>query len=231
VGCHLIVAADGDRFVSLLEPAGRLAGVVAELAHHRAWPVLIGSPPARDVMLISPVILYDYPRVAPESAGEFFDGTEIDEMLALRVHTLTEQEKAEARALDPRVRAIIDRHDELDPEAMARLHGVIRAPDALDPIDPVPEWTTPGPRRAKVGPVTIEPGSKVRLRPSRRADVHDMFLAGRLATVADVIHDVDGEIHVAVLVDDDPGADLFALQRRFLYFGPEELLVEETADG
>lgn len=228
IGCHVLLATDGDHFVSLLEPPDELAELAASLEQHRAWPVLVGPPPARDLVLGSPVILYDYPTVAPESAGEFHDGTEIDEMLALRVHALTDEEKVEARALDPKSRAIIDRHDELDPEVMARLHGTRRPADlaATKPVDPHPEWSDPGPDRALVGGTWIRPGSKVRLQPTGRADVHDMFLIGRRATVADVVHDVDGGIHVAVTVDDDPAAEFLELQRRFLYFAPDDLVAE-----
>ena len=56
------------------------------------------------MMLCSPIILYDYPKIAPESAGDFFDGTEMDEMLTLRVLTLTDAEKQEMRNGDPRAR-------------------------------------------------------------------------------------------------------------------------------
>lgn len=223
VGTHVLVAAPGDAFVSLLEPPEELAGAAAALEQHRAWPVLVGPPPARDLVLASPVILYDYPAVATESVGDFYDGTEIDEMLALRVHTLTDAEKEEARRTDPRARAIIDRHDHLDPVTMAGLHGTIRDRPAA-PVDPAPEWSDPGPDRALVGGRWVTAGAKVRLEPLKRADVHDMFLRGRTATVAEVVHDVDGAVHVAVTVDDDPAADLFDAQRRYLYFAPDELV-------
>ncbi len=52
------------------------------------FPVLAGEEPDRTIVLCSPIILYDYPKVAPESGGDFFDGTEMDEMLTLRVLTL-----------------------------------------------------------------------------------------------------------------------------------------------
>ncbi len=45
----------------------------------------------------SPIILYDYPQIAPESAGDFFDSTEMDEMLTLRIMTLTDDEKSDMR--------------------------------------------------------------------------------------------------------------------------------------
>ena len=68
----------------------------------------------------------------------------------------------------------------------------------------------------------------MRLRPSRRADAHDLFLAGLTATVAGVFHDVDGNQHVAVTVDDDPATEALAWQGRYLYFHPDE--VEPLAD-
>ena len=76
----------------------------------------------------------------------------------------------------------------------------------------------------RIGSVDVRRGSRVLLRPgTRRADAHDLFLAGRPATVAAVLHDVDGNRHLAVTVDDDPGADLKAAHGRFLYFAPDEV--------
>lgn len=234
VGCHMLVATDGrDGFVSALEPPEELTEAIGRSTQHRAWPVLIGPEPRRDLVLCSPVILYDYPSVAPESVGDFFDGTEIDEMLALRVATMTDDEKAEARATDPKARAIIDRHDTLEAGTMAQLHKTARDRE-LTAVDPNPEWSQKGPNEALAGGVWLTPGSKARMAPSKRADVHDMFLRGRIATVAEIVTDVDGAVHVAVTVDDDPGADLFDAQGRFLYFSPDELVplatVEEAGD-
>ena len=61
------------------------------------------------------------------------------------------------------------------------------------------------------------------MRPSRRADAQDLFLAGMNAVVARVYSDVDGATHVAVVLEDDPAADLYETTGRFYYFGPEEL--------
>jgi len=72
--------------------------------------------------------------------------------------------------------------------------------------------------------VRVARGSRVRMRPgSRRADAQDLFLIGREATVAAVLHDVDGQVHVAVSPDDDPAAELQRSQGRFLYFAPDEI--------
>ena len=76
-----------------------------------------------------------------------------------------------------------------------------------------------------VAGVRVGKGSKVRLRPSHRADAHDLFLAGLTATVAGVFKDVDGGEHVAVTLDDDPAADEFDWQGRYLYFHPDEIEV------
>ena len=79
-------------------------------------------------MLSSPIILYDHPELAPESPGELYDGTEIDEILTLRTMALSDDEKAEARATDPRAAALLDRVDSMDPQVLARLHGTLRSP-------------------------------------------------------------------------------------------------------
>jgi hypothetical protein len=234
VGTHVLFAADGDAFVSLLEPPDELADAAARCQQHRCWPVLVGPAPRRDLVLASPVILYDYPGIAPQSVGDFYDSTEIDEMLTLRVQTLTDDEKAAARATDPRAAAIVDRCDALPDEVLARLHGVTARPADLAPgrpVDPQPEWSAPGPAAISIRGIAVTRGSQVVLRPGRRADVHDMFIAGRRATVAEVIHDVDGAVHVAVLVDDDPAADLFDAHGRFRYFSPEEIVPVEVDDG
>ena len=77
-------------------------------------------------MLASPIILYDYPRLAPESPGELFDGTEIDEILSLRILTLTDDEKRLAAAVDERARALLERTANLGSGQWAGLHGTIR---------------------------------------------------------------------------------------------------------
>jgi hypothetical protein len=185
-------------------------------------------------MLSSPIILYDHPAVAPESPGDLYDATEIDEILALRVLTLTDDEKAEARATDPRAAAIVERCDTMPPEVWQRLHGAVRTLEPAgappEPVATVP-WWDPG-ADSSVDPETdsvtisgleVARGSAVRLRPSRRADAHDLFLAGLTATVAGVFSDVDGNVHVAVTIDSDPATDALAWQGRYLYFHPDEV--------
>jgi hypothetical protein len=167
------------------------------------------------------------------------DSLEIDELLSLRTLTLTDAEKRQARGTDPRAAALIDHVEDLPPELMDRLHGAVRylsaAPRTVTPEPPpqAPPWWDPG-ADASVSPADdgvavagtiVRQGSRVRLRPGRkRADAQDMFLAGRPATVAAVLFDVDGGTHLAVTLDDDPEAAAVAhAHGRFLYFGPDEI--------
>ena len=236
IGTHLIAeVVDGD-FVSLLEPDESAVAAVSRCRRHRCFPVLAGPPGTHDTMLVSPIILYDYPEIAEQSQGDLFDSCEIDEILTLRVMTMTDEEKAGARATDPRAAAIIDRCDSMSPEAMLDLHGVLRDPHAADPglIPQIPDgidWWDPLADNAVdpavdavlINGVRVCRGSRVRLHPSRRADAQDIFFAGRTAQVASVHEDVEGERHIGVVLDDDPAADLHAWYGRYLYFAADEV--------
>ena len=123
---HTVIRVVDGELVSLLDTPDAMRGVASSCVNIGVWPVLVGEEGSRDRMLASPIILYDYPQVAAESAGDLFDATEIDEILALRVLTLTEDEKREARESDERARQILDRTDALTPEHWARLHGTLR---------------------------------------------------------------------------------------------------------
>lgn len=122
---HAVLNVLNGEFVSLLDPPGQFAEFASDCRNVGSYPVLIGNEADRSTMLCSPVILYDYPQVSPESAGDLFDGTEIDEILTLRILALTEREKAEMRQCDERARRILERI-EGDPRHLARLHGAIR---------------------------------------------------------------------------------------------------------
>ena len=123
---HTILNIDGGEFISSTDPPTALKGIIAQCANVGTWPVLIGEEGQRHGMLSSPIILYDYPQIAPESAGNLFDGTEIDEILALRILTLTDDEKQEMRSSDGRSRQILERTEALPPEHFMKLHGVLR---------------------------------------------------------------------------------------------------------
>jgi hypothetical protein len=126
VSTHTVLWADGGEFVSLIDPPAELRAHAAGCQNHGAWPVLVGEPGENDTVLSAPIILYDYPQVAPESPGDLFDGTEIDEILTLRILTLTDREKQAAAALDDRVRALLNRTGALDCDQLLALHGTVR---------------------------------------------------------------------------------------------------------
>ena len=109
IGTHLIAAVTGGHFVSLVDPPPGATAAAARCRQRRCFPVLAGPPDVDDLLLISPIILYDHPAVAEQSDGALYDSTEIDEILTLRVMTMTDQEKLQARATDARAAAIIDR--------------------------------------------------------------------------------------------------------------------------
>ncbi len=123
---HTLLHADGGVFVSATDPPADCAAAAATCRNIGTWPVLVGEAPDRSTILSSPIILEDYPRVAPESPGDLFDGGEIDQMLVLNILALTDEEKAEMRASDPRTREILERTEALTPEQLMALHGTIR---------------------------------------------------------------------------------------------------------
>jgi hypothetical protein len=255
IGTHVIAEVVGGEFISLLEPPDSATASVSRLLQHRCFPVLAGRPGERDLLLISPIILYDHPEIAEQSEGALYDSTEIDEILTLRVMTMTDEEKAQARATDPLAAAIIDRCDSMSPEAMQQLHGILRNPHApahglehndprLDELDEqmrsaglipeIPEgvdWWDPVADTAVrpeldavlVNGVRVSAGSRVRLRPSRRADAQDIFFAGKTARVTSVHEDVDGQQYVGVIVEDDPDVEMPDSYGRYLYFAPDEV--------
>jgi hypothetical protein len=287
----------GGTFLSMTDPPEWAVAAIDTCENVGTWPVLAGPQDCRDLMLSSPVILYDHPEIAAESAGDLFDATEIDEILTLRTLALTDAEKREARATDAKVADMMDRLDDLPPEMLERMHGAIRylrsapagaalgasagvasgpasgvgdqvgdggslpAADAADTADlgplpgdltdPVVRWpepqvtdrpavpwwdpgadtsVSPDTDHVVVGGVRIARHSRVVMRPgTRRADAQDFFLIGREAVVEAVLHDVDGQVHLAVTPVDDPAADLQSSHGRFLYFAPDE--VEPLAPG
>jgi hypothetical protein len=211
IGAHLLLEVHGGDFVSLLDPPADAVAAAGRCRQDRCWPVLAGEPGRTDVVLGAPIILYDYPQIADQSPGDLFDATEIDEILTLRVMTMTDDEKAEARATDPRAAAIIDRCDTLSPAELERLHGIFG------------ESANPDTDAVMIDGVRVTKGSLVRVHPSRRADAQDLFFADQLARVTAVLSDVDGGTHVALVLVDDPAADLHDWYGRYLYFAPEEL--------
>jgi hypothetical protein len=109
--CSTHMVLRGAQFVSATE--------TPDCESRGCWPVLIDDT----TMLCSPIILEDRPRIAPESPGDLFDGGEIDGLLALNILALTDAEKAEMRASDPRTREILERTEALTEAQLLRLSG------------------------------------------------------------------------------------------------------------
>jgi len=126
VSTHTTLDVQAGEFVSLIDPPEELSEAVERCENIKTWPVLVGEEGDRSTVLSSPIILYDYPQIAPESPGDLFDGTEIDQMLILNVLNLTDEEKEEMRASDPRGREILERCESLSPEELMRLNGTFR---------------------------------------------------------------------------------------------------------
>jgi hypothetical protein len=189
VSCHALLGVEDGAFVSMTDPRS------AVCRRNGFWPVLVRS----DLVLASPILLPDHPRIAPESPGDLFDGTEIDEILSLRIRTLGDGEKEEIRRGDARARRLLERTEALSADDLRALHGAKRD--------------------------FFRAGDRVRLRPRGRADILDLALDGKEATVVAVEEDLEGRRYVAVTVADDPGSDLgregFPGHRFF--FRPEEV--------
>ena len=211
----------------LVEPIGHTGGVIDPPEEYRAlaaacrnegtWPVLVGKDGERDTMLSSPITLYDYPQIAAESPGELFDGTEIDEILTLRVMTMTDAEKEEMRRSDPRARRILERTESLPEDQLLKMHGIVHE---LRSFDEDFFGNDPRLEQAELDGVVLRPGHRVKIKPKSRADIMDMALTGKIATIEAIEQDAEGRIHFALVLDDDPGKDLGYLRQpghRFFY--------------
>jgi hypothetical protein len=221
---HTILHLEGAEFVSLMDPPPALHEFARSCKNEGTWPVLVGDEKTgdRSTMLSSPIILYDYPKIAPESPGQLFDGTEIDEILTLRVMTMTDVEKKEMRQSDERARQLLERTESLPEDQLWKMHGVVRELRSLD------DDFFSNDRRLEavdVNGVQLRTGHRVRIRPKSRADIMDIALEGKAAVIEAIEHDAENRIHLALVLDDDPGKDLGFLRQpghRF-FFGLDEV--------
>jgi hypothetical protein len=238
---HTILHVEHGDFISLMDPPPELQAEAQACENIKTWPVLAGAQGTRDTMLSSPIILYDYPQVAPESPGNLFDSTEIDQLLILNLLTLTDEEKAEIRATDPRARELLERSESLTGEDFMNLHGTIREFRTLrggdllgnghrlpggDPfMTLMEELEQPAPEQIEVDGATLRRGSRVRLHPKAGGDIMDLALDQKVAIVEAIEQDYEGRVHLAVVLEDDPGRDLGLARQpghRF-FFAPEEV--------
>jgi hypothetical protein len=198
---HVLVRAVRGRFRSPLEDAGD---------NVNTYPVL--ATPADDVVLGAAIVLPDHPRIAPESRGDLFDGTEIEEALLLHVQALSDGEREEIAQQDPTMRAMIERAAAATPDDLMRLHGRVTM---RDPRDGEAQVTAAG--------VTYRRGAGVVLRPDPDRDPYDRMLNGRRATVERIYVDLDDRVQLAVSIDDDPMREVMRDTGRYHFFKPEEV--------
>ena len=220
---HTTLRAQGGEFISAMDPPKECKALADACRNIGTWPVLVGDESSKqsDTVLSSPITLYDFPRLAPESPVGFCDGTEIDEMLTLRVLTMTDEEKREMRHVDEFARRMLERTEALPHPQRWRMHGAMRdaapAEQFFNPSRPVEAVMLQG--------VQLRKGDRVRVQPRQRADALDLILKGRVGVIEAIEQDAEDRIHVALVLEDDPGKDL-GLQRqpghRFFY-GLDEL--------
>jgi hypothetical protein len=218
----LVVRAPGGRFASPIAPGPTAAAAVAACDHVNIFPVLASD--ADDTVLGAPIVLPDHPQIAPESHGDLFDATEIEEALLLHVLALSDAEREQIAQQDPKVREMLARADAEGPDALKRLHGRVTVNDPPPAHRPGPADVAGEPAIVVDG-VTFRRGAKVRLRPGFGAAPTDGVWAGRLATIERIYRDYEDGVHLAVTVDDDPGQELMRDIGRYLYFKPAEVEV------
>jgi hypothetical protein len=231
---HVVVETSSGRFVSPLEREGPAGEAVAASKSINTFPVL--ATPDDDAILAATIVLPDHPRMAPESLGNLFDNTEIEEALLLHVKALSDGEREAIAAQDPAVREMVARAEQTTPEEMLTLHGRLEDAGAptvrkwtepgapADPGPPAePGHPNPGEAELELGGVTFRKGAKVILRPGTERDVLDRMLDGRTATIERLYLDYEDGAHIAVTVDDDPAQELFRETGRYLFFRAGEV--------
>jgi hypothetical protein len=142
--------------------------------------------------------------------------------------TMTDAEKEEMRRSDPRARRILERTEAMPEEQLLKMHGVVRE---LRSFDEDFFGSDRRPAEAEVNGVPLRPGDRVKIKPKARADIMDIALAGRIAMVEAIEQDAEGRIHLALVLEDDPGKDLgFRRQpgHRFFYALDEVEIYQEN---
>ncbi len=213
---HVVATVTGGRFLSPTEHP--------ELSSVNTWPVL--ATPEDDTVIGAAIVLPDHPKLAPQSRGNLFDGTEIEEALLLHVHALSDGERAAIGRQDPAVREMVERAAATTPEDLFDLHGVmrpgegvLRPPEQAEPPEPPSELPElKGEEEVTVDGVAFRRGDTVRLRPGHGGDPQDHIVSGRTATIEKILHDVDDRLYFAVTIDEDPGQELLRDTGRFMYF-------------
>ncbi len=217
ISTHPVLRVEGGRFISQLD---------APCDSVNTWPVLASAED--DVMLGAAIILPDHPQIAPESRGNLFDNTEIEEALVLHVQVLSDEERAEIERSDPAVKAMIERASAVTSEELLNLHGRVEVRDPVTREPPKPSADVRDPTRGlpevEVDGVTFRRGGHVVVRSGLDADLQARMLEGRTVTVERIYRDYDGRVHLGVSVD-QPGQEIMRETGRFLWFFPPEVEV------
>jgi len=211
---HVVLRTSAGRFVSPLEHSGD---------NFNTFPVL--ATDEDDAILGAAIVLPDHPQIAPESRGNLFDNTEIEEALLLHVQTLSDDERDAIAEQDPKVREMIARAEAATPEDVMALHGRLELKDP--PPAPSGPPNFPGETQVTVDGRTFRREGKVVLRPGAQGDPFDMMVDGKVATIERIYYDTEDKLYLAVTVDDDPGQDLLRDSGRYLFFFPDEVEVIE----
>ncbi len=232
---HPMLEVEGARFASPLERDGDAGEAVEACECVNTFPVLVGEG---DVAVLgATIMLPDHPELAPESLGNLFDNTEIEEALLLHVQVLTDDErKGIEEHQDPAVREMLERADKVTNDEMLELHGELTFSEPADDAQgertngtqlkpPAGIDDIPGEHELDLGARRVKLGDKVVLRPGTEGDVYDKMLHGRTATIERIYKGYDDRVYLGVTVDDDPGQDLLRDTGRYLFFFADEIEV------
>ena len=226
---HVIARVTDGKFLSPIAPPEHAVMALMTSACVNTYPVL--ATDEDDVLLGAAIILPDHPQLAPESRGDLFDGTEIEEALLLHLLALSDDERASIEDQDPAVREMLRRAIETTPEEFAKLRGRITM---SDPAPPPPahvaaaiegDQEVRGEQSITVDGVTFNRGDTVRLKPDEGRNAQDHLLTGHPATIERIYIDKEDGVHICITVDDDPGQDIMRDIGRYLYFKPDEVEV------
>jgi len=212
ISTHPLLRVRGGTFVSPLE--------APSCTNVNTWPVLAADDDS--AILGAAIVLPDHPQLAPESRGNLFDNTEIEEALLLHVHALSDAEREEIAAGDPAVREMVERALTSTPDEIMRLHGMMR-PAEQPPVPPRPREAPATERQATIDGQTFRLGDRLVVRLPDRVDTYDRMLDGRTVTLERIYVDYDDRIHFGVTIDDDPGQELMRETGRFHFFFANEI--------
>jgi hypothetical protein len=227
---HPLLEVSRGRFISPLERDGEAGAAVEACEAVNTFPVLVGEDDA--ALLGATIVLPEHPELAPESLGNLFDNTEIEEALLLHVQVLSDGEREAIAEQDPAVKKMIDRAAATTPEQMETLHGRLTFTEPADdgaasngsPPQPPPGLDAiPGETETRVRGAAVRRGDKIVLRPGTEGDVYDKILDGRTATVERIYKGYDDRVYLGVTVDGDPGQDLLRDTGRYLFFFADEV--------